>query len=197
MMQGSTHFPARPLPRSPSRPAGPASFRAVNLSPARWAGSAEWSMLPPGPGAAILGGEGTHVAAAEAQRDADWLSPLQPRLRDWDGGTQRGPWGPSPGCLSGMRPRRPRDGAPSPPGVSADPRPRAPSAVSYPARPRRRAPLPARSRPAPAPARLALGAGSLVCFCKSAGRGRGRDDAWEAEGENRGRAPLASDGPSQ
>ena len=62
-----------------------------------------------------------------------------------------------------------------------------------------RAPFGARRSPrapAPPPPAWALDADSLVCFCRSPSRGRSRDDAWEAEGENRGRAPFASDGPS-
>lgn len=50
--------------------------------------------------------------------------------------------------------------------------------------------------PAPPPPGWELGADSLVCFCRSPRRGRSREDAWQAQGENRGRAPFASDGPS-
>lgn len=107
--------------------------------------------------------------AAALARDG----PLPPRASD--------------GPRRGTPPARPR------PSVT----PRAPARAPPPARPcssRRAPPPPARSRPCPPG--LAPGADSLVCFCRNLRRGPSRHHAWEAEGENRGRAPFASDGPS-
>lgn len=183
-MQGSPHFPALQLPPSPSLPLYLNGANLISLL--RSGRSAEWSILPSHPKAAIFGGGETLGPAAEALRDVDWLLLLAMWGQDW-----RIHCGPSSHCLSGMRRRLPSGTTPflrewvTAGGVA---RPRAPSAVSYPAR------APRRAHPS-APGR-ALGADSLVCFCWSLRRGRSRDDAWEAEGENRGRAPFASDGQS-